>query len=166
MPSGCQDKSRISCSNRSRPTISGLGLFVNQTVRFLSWLPNAQHEYTLPPLLALPLPLPPLLLFLLFGLDALRKHRGLNAAQTTGSLCPTKSHSSFHSLPLAGRLRTTAMLTGDLNACGQHRNWPSGDQHSRRKRVFCEVRCERTAHERETSQKAAGKGAGRQLYSD
>ena len=32
------------------------------------------------------------------------------------------------------------MLTGFLKAWGQHRNWPSGDQPSLRKSVFCEVR--------------------------
>ena len=70
------------------------------------------------------------------------KMRGEKAPTTTGALWPTKSHSCLHcdvSVPV-GRRSTTAMWAGFLYAWGAQTNWPSGDQLSRRKSVFCDVR--------------------------
>ena len=129
-----QARSSTSCSKISRTMRRGRGDAVIQIESVQSCPPRAQQLYALPLLGGAVPPSDP-------GAAARRNVRGLNDAHTTGSVWPTKSHASDHSLPSRGRLSTTAMLTGFLKACGQHKCCPSGDQQSRRKSVLDDWRC-------------------------
>ena len=94
-PSGVHATSSMSCSKTPRTTTSAFGEAVTQIERIASWPPRAQHVYAVPPAPWLPplLASPPAAA----AVVAWRKILGLKAAHATGSVWPTKSHSSENS---------------------------------------------------------------------